>query len=168
MEGDDPGTLAIAATAASAAVSATSSVAGGLQAQKAGLQAARQANLEAGAAQTQAAAEQNVTTTEAARTLGTAAARAGAMGVTAESASPILHEDLIQAKIKAAHERFTGNLAAREDIYAGKLAQYQGQQAKWAGFIGAGQSVLGAVSNIAKIKMSQGWGSGVPPPPPGP
>ena len=161
MEGDDPVTLAVAA--AGAGLAATSAIGGGMQAKSAALQQGRQDTEEASVARMQAGAEISNDTENAGHELSTVAARAGSMGVTAGSATPILSEDFSHASIKAAYTRFTGNEQASEDIYAAKLSKYQGQQAMWAGLFKAGTAVLGSASSLAGSGAFNGSSSGSPP-----
>ena len=166
MEGDDPVTMAVAGTAAAGAAAAGSSLVGGMQAKTAALQQGRVDTEEASVARMQAGAEISNETENAAHTISKVEAGAGAAGVTAESAQPVLSEDYTQAKIKAAYTRFSGDLAASQDIYAARIAKYEGGQSMWRGIFGAGQAVLGTVSNIGKIGVSAGWGSSSSAPPP--
>ena len=157
---DDPVTLSIAAAAGSGALAAGSSLIGGSQAKQAALEQGRQDTQEAAVARASAGADVSNQTEDAAHTISKVEAGAGAAGVTASSANPILSEDYTQAKIRAAYTRFSGNLASTEDIYAARIAKYQGQQAMWKGIFGAGQAVLGTASNLGSIAISKGWGSG--------
>jgi hypothetical protein len=157
---DDPITATmVAVTAASGALSAGGAIAGGMQAKSAATQQGRVDTEEAAVAKMQAGAEISNETENAAKTISKVEAGAGAAGVTAESARPVLSEDYTQAKMRAMYTRFNGDLAASQDIYAARIAKYEGQQAMWKGIFGAGQAVLGAASNIGKIGMSKGWGS---------
>jgi hypothetical protein len=155
-------------------VTAATDVMGGMQAKQAAVQQGRQDTEEASVANMKAGAEVSSDTENAAKTISRVEAGAGAAGVTAASATPILSEDYTQAKIKAAYARFNGNLAAAEDIYAAKYAKYQGNQAFWSGIFNAATTMAIGSSNVAKIGVEQrGWGSSSPsgapvtPPPPG-
>ncbi len=162
MEGEDPVTLTMAATAGAGLLSAGSAVAGGIQANQAGKVAQQQAQTEAAAAQQQAGAEIGSQMTEAGRTVSRVEAGAGAAGITQESAMPSLSEDASQARIRAAYARFSGNLASAQDIFGGKLAANEGNQQLTAGIIKGATNILGAASNIGQIKLggARGWGSG--------
>jgi len=173
MEIADPFTLstasliAMGASAGSAAIGAGSSILGGIQAQKAGDIAAQQAGQESKAALIQAGTEESAIETNAGRLIGHSVAEAGAAGITAVSAQPVLSEDYSQAKVRSAYARFGGELASTEDIYGGEIAKWQGNQAFWKGLFGGAQNVLGGASNIGLMKApqlanSRGWGSGNP------
>jgi hypothetical protein len=165
VEGEDPVSLAMGATAASGILGAGASVVGGIQAQQAGNVAAEQAAQESKAALEQSGSQIAASETTAARRIGSAVAGAGASGVTAASAAPVLDADYAQAKIQSAYERFSGKLASTEDLYQGQLAKYQGNQALIGGIIGAGSSILGAASGLGQIGISggrnlnKGWGN---------
>lgn len=160
MTDDDPATLTIAAVAGSALMAGGASVAGGMQAKQAAVQQGRQDTNAAKVAVMQAGAENSSETMNEARLVSRVEAGAAASGITQESATPILSEDYSQAKIKSAYTRFGGDLTSTEDMYAARMAKYQGNQAMWAGIFGAGKSVLGAASSIGSIGMSKGWGAG--------
>src|ERR1700691_5471496 len=96
---------------------------GGGQAQDAANVQAAQDVSEAGVARMQAGAEISNETENAAKTISKVEAGAGAGGVTADSARPVLSEDYTQAKIRAAYVRFGGKLTSSEDLYAASLAK---------------------------------------------
>lgn len=159
MNEEDPVTVSMVAAGSSALLAAGSSVVGGIQAQKAGQVAAEQAANEAQTARTAAGAQISAEETNAGRELGKVAAGAGAAGITAQSAQPILSEDYTQAKIRSAYLRFNGQLGSVEDLYQGQLAQYQGNQALIGGLVGGASSILGGASSIGKIGIAKGWGT---------
>lgn len=157
MTDDDPVTLTVAA---GAAVAATSAIAGGMQAKSAATQQGRQDAAAANTARFQAGVENSSDTMNESRLVSKVEAGAASSGITAESATPVLSEDYSQAKIRSAYTRFGGDLTSTEDLYAARMAKYQGKQAMWAGIFKAGSSVLGAASSIGQIGISKGWGSG--------
>ncbi len=155
--------LAMGATAASAAIGAGSSIAGGIQAQKAGQIQAQQAQQESRAVLERAGVQESNIETNAGRLIAHSAAEGGAAGITAPSTMPVLSEDYTRAKLESAYARFGGQSASSEDIYAGRLAKYQGSQALWAGLFGGAKNILGGASNIGRIGIgAYGWGTGDP------
>ena len=137
---------------------------GGIQAQKAADVQATQDQQQARVAMENAGAQESATSENAAKTISRAEAGAGAAGITAASAAPVLSEDYTQAKIKTAYERFGGKLASTEDVYQGQIAKYEGQQAFWGGIFGGANALLKGASSIGGIGLSQGWGTSAPGP----
>ena len=119
---------------------------------------------QARAEEIKAGAQISSDTMNAGRTLSAVAARAGGSGITAGSANPTLSEDYQAAKIRAAYTRFGGRLAASEDVYAGKLARYQGDQGVMANYFSIFLPILGSAAGIGKNFI----GTGGTPPTPGP
>ncbi len=164
METADPVTVAMAATGGAALLGAGTSVAGGFQAQSAGRAAQAQARNEAIAATQASGAETGATATEAARTVSRVEAGAGAAGITAESARPVLSEDAAESRIRMAYQRYSGNLASQQALYGGQLAKYQGGQQLQAGITGGIVNVLGGASTLGQWRLknlktaSPSWG----------
>lgn len=105
----------------------------------------------------QAAGQQGANQDYAAnQVLGRISANAGAAGVTpAGSPSVVATNSESEATTNDMYTRYSGNLAALKDVYAAKELNYQGSQAKVAGFVGAGQTLTSSITGAIQTKL--GW-----------
>jgi hypothetical protein len=148
-----------------AAVSAAGSIKGGMDAQKEaryqGEQLTQQASEEKQSAGQQVANQDY----RADQVLGRVSANAGAAGVTQEgSVATVKANSESEAATNDMFTRYSGNLAALKDVYAAENLHWQGDQAKAASFVQAGQTLTSALTTAAqsKIGASTRGGTGTP------
>lgn len=142
------GYVAIAATVAAAAAGAYAAYsASEAQAQQAEYQR-RQAKIQAKQASDAAAAAADAQHKQHQRILAAQRASLGAAGVTTTEGSPLLLQvdAASEAALDEARIRTAGVTASTGFTNQGKLFQYQREQARQAGYIGVGTSILGGAS----------------------
>ena len=160
MEGEDPITLATAATVGGAGMGAVGSIGGGMQAQAAGSYQAQvlreQASAQMAAANQQIAGEDKNASAVISRGVANRAASGGGF----DSANPVISDDYSEQKIRDMYTRYSGQLEANQTRYEADISRYEGKQAFISGIFGAGKSILGGVSSLANMKILAGMGSG--------
>jgi len=154
--------------AASAGISAIGAISGGQQQQAAFNQQAAADRSNADQARVNAAVQLNTAEAEAARTEGTTRRRvatafnqAGASGVDAASGSPldVLGDIAAEGALDTQIQRWKGRAGANAQLGQARsfeaqagFAEQAGSAAATAGYISAGSTLLGGLSNYATIK----------------
>ena len=148
--------LAIAAGAAvaSALASAGGAVYSGIEQKKAADYNADVADANAKAAEDKAAYDEKMHRESVRKILASQRALYGKSGISTEGSPLLVMEDsAIAGEMDALAIRYGGDIAAAQQRSSANLLRMQGKQARTAGYIGAGSTLLaGAGSAVSKIK----------------
>jgi len=121
---------------------------------------ARVARQQAQAAREKAALEERRQRKEAERLQATARARAAASSLTVESFLPVFEESAREAELDALIIRYGGEMEAFGYASEAELEEMRGKQAKRAGIISTGKTLLGGGLKTYKAGKEAGlWGT---------
>ena len=145
--------IGVAAALAGAGVAAYSAVEAGHAREAAGKYNKEVAENQAQAARDQAKIAANIRETEIRRILASQTSRLGASGVIPSEGSPLLvqMESAQQGALDVARLQYSGEVGARGYESQGILEGFYGKQARRAGNLGAGSSLLSGVGSAASI-----------------